>query len=215
VANSGAGAGTSSTALESVAMRARCFAPAFAGGAVGIRIAPYPPHRSVQADFPHTALASGGDAHRARRIGMVDVGRRQPAGDQPFHSFPVNGSVLASSLKNTMPVRAHGKTKVGQCITITWLLPPFFSFLFSDSGAPQEGRRLVKGARWLRVHRSEAETLDLPPALRTLPARKKGNVEGSGVAFAVGVGAVYRRVPSRGGVSNMLPTPKAAICRRA
>src|SRR5713101_10078518 len=27
--------------------------------AVGIRITPYPPHRSVRAGFPHTALASG------------------------------------------------------------------------------------------------------------------------------------------------------------
>jgi hypothetical protein len=47
--------------------------------AVGIRIAPYPPHRSVRADFPHTALASGGDAQTVRRIRMADMGRRQPA----------------------------------------------------------------------------------------------------------------------------------------
>ena len=33
--------------------------------AVGIRISPYPPHRSGRADFPHPALASGGDAQTA------------------------------------------------------------------------------------------------------------------------------------------------------
>ncbi|MGO9405200.1 MAG: beta-L-arabinofuranosidase domain-containing protein, partial [Terriglobales bacterium] len=41
--------------------------------AVGIRLSPYPPHRSVRADFPHTALASGGDAQTARGIRMADM----------------------------------------------------------------------------------------------------------------------------------------------
>jgi hypothetical protein len=50
--------------------------------AVGIRLSPYPPHRSGQADFPHPALASGGDAQTARGIRMADTGRRQPATDE-------------------------------------------------------------------------------------------------------------------------------------
>jgi hypothetical protein len=50
---------------------------------------------------------------------MADVGRWQPSGDQPFHSLPVNAPFLASSFKNTMPVRAHGKAKCGQSIAIT------------------------------------------------------------------------------------------------
>jgi len=55
--------------------------------AVGIRLAPYPPHGSGRAAFPHPALASGGDAQAARRIGMADTGRRQPAVNEPFHSL--------------------------------------------------------------------------------------------------------------------------------
>jgi hypothetical protein len=38
------------------------------GVAVGIRIAPYPPHRSVRADFPHTAPTSGSDAQTERAL---------------------------------------------------------------------------------------------------------------------------------------------------
>jgi hypothetical protein len=39
----------------------------------------------------------------------------------------------------------------------------------SGSRTERRGRR-VKGARLLRVHRSEAETLESPPALRTILA---------------------------------------------
>jgi hypothetical protein len=46
------------------------------GVAVGMRIAPHPPHGSVRADFPHTALASGRDAQAALRIRVADAGRR-------------------------------------------------------------------------------------------------------------------------------------------
>jgi hypothetical protein len=37
------------------------------GVAVGIRISPYPPHRSGLADFPHPAPTLGNDAHTAQR----------------------------------------------------------------------------------------------------------------------------------------------------
>lgn len=73
-----------------------------------------PAHRSVRADFPHTALASGGDAQTARRIGTADSGRRQPAVDQPFHPFPGDASSLAPSSKHMVPELAHGKAKVSQ-----------------------------------------------------------------------------------------------------
>src|SRR5713226_2443260 len=88
--------------------------------AVGIRIAPYPPHRSVRAGFPHTALASGGDAHAAQRIGMIDAGRRQPAVDEPFHPLPRDTSSLASTCEHVMPKLAHGKAKVSESIPIAW-----------------------------------------------------------------------------------------------
>src|SRR5450755_4143468 len=80
--------------------------------AVGIRLTPYPPHRSVRADFPHTALASGSDAQTARGIRMADMGRRKPASDEPCHSVPLDATVLASSAQGTMPEVAHGETKV-------------------------------------------------------------------------------------------------------
>src|SRR4029077_17463115 len=88
--------------------------------AVGIRIAPYPPHGSVRADFPHTALSSGGDAQAARRIGMADAGRRQPAVDEPCHSFPRDASSLAPSSQYLVPELAHGETKVSESVPIAW-----------------------------------------------------------------------------------------------
>src|SRR5208282_2462281 len=86
--------------------------------AVGIRISPYPPHRSVRADFPHTALASGSDAQTARRIRMADMRRRQPAADEPVHSLPQNATMLASSAQRSMPEVAHGEAKVGQGVPV-------------------------------------------------------------------------------------------------
>src|SRR5579872_41345 len=51
---------------------------------------------------------------------MVDMGRRQPAFNESFHSvLPVDSSVLAPPFKDSVPVRAHGKAEVGQGITIT------------------------------------------------------------------------------------------------
>src|ERR1019366_10453946 len=86
--------------------------------AVGIRISPYPPRGSVRADFPHTALALGGDAQTARRIRMADTGRRQPAADEPVHSLPQNATMLASSTQRAMPEVAYGETKVGQGVPV-------------------------------------------------------------------------------------------------
>src|SRR5271155_5800751 len=89
------------------------------GVAVGIRIAPYPPRGSVRAGFPHTALASGGDAQTARRIRMADMGRRQPAADEPLHSFPMKATFLAPSSEDVVPEIAHSETKVSQSVPVT------------------------------------------------------------------------------------------------
>jgi len=86
--------------------------------AVGIRLTPYPPHRSVRADFPHTALTSGGDAQTARRIRTADMGRRKPFADEPFHSFPLDATMLASPAQSAMPEVAHGVTKMGQSMPV-------------------------------------------------------------------------------------------------
>src|SRR5580704_6343646 len=87
--------------------------------AVGIRIAPYPPHGSVRADFPHTALASGNDAQAALRIRVADAGRRQPVADEPFHTFPRDASSLTPVCEHAVPEPAHGETKVSEGVPIT------------------------------------------------------------------------------------------------
>ena len=84
--------------------------------AVGIRLTPYPPHRSGRADFPHPALASGGDAQTARGIRMADMGRRQPAADEPLHTLPLNTSLLAPSFESMVPEVTDREAKVGQCV---------------------------------------------------------------------------------------------------
>ena len=49
---------------------------------------------------------------------MADMGRRQPAADEPLHSFPQNATVLASSAQRSMPEVAHGETKVSQSMSV-------------------------------------------------------------------------------------------------
>jgi hypothetical protein len=50
---------------------------------------------------------------------MADTGRRQPAADEPVHSFPQNATMLASSAQRSMPEVAHGETKMGHGMTVT------------------------------------------------------------------------------------------------
>ena len=47
------------------------------------------------------------------------MGRRQPATDQPFHSLPLDATMLASSAQGMMPEVAHGETKVSHGMTVT------------------------------------------------------------------------------------------------
>jgi len=49
---------------------------------------------------------------------MADTGRRQPAADEPVHSFPQNATMLASSAQRSMPEVAHGEAKVGQSMPV-------------------------------------------------------------------------------------------------
>lgn len=49
---------------------------------------------------------------------MADAGRRQPAVDEPCHSFPRDASSLAPSSQYLVPELAHGKTKVSESIPI-------------------------------------------------------------------------------------------------
>ena len=70
-----------------------------------------PPHRSVRADFPHTALASGSDAQTTPRVGMVNAGRWQPAGNQAFLG-DISG--LAPAGECPVPESADRKSKVNK-----------------------------------------------------------------------------------------------------
>ncbi len=66
-----------------------------------------PLHRSGRADFPHSALASGHDAHAAQRIVMVDASRREPARNQPPDPIPGNTALLTAARERTLPTPAH------------------------------------------------------------------------------------------------------------
>ena len=105
--------------LYSSCAKQRCLRHRVDRVAVGIRLSPYPPHRSGRADFPHPALASGGDAQAARGIRMADMGRRKPALDEPFHPFPWDASLLASPSQDVMPEVAHLETEVGQGVPVS------------------------------------------------------------------------------------------------
>ena len=50
---------------------------------------------------------------------MADASWRQPAADEPFHSFPRDASPLASACERLVPELAHGETKVSERIPIT------------------------------------------------------------------------------------------------
>ena len=49
---------------------------------------------------------------------MADMGRWQPAADQPLHSFPQNATFLAPSSQDVVPEVAHGETKVSQSMSV-------------------------------------------------------------------------------------------------
>src|SRR5579875_1174265 len=91
------------------------------GGGVAVKtaIAGRPQHGSVRAEFPPTALASGGDAKALQRMRMGDMGRRQPAVNESFGSLPGDATFLAPSSEYLVPELSHGKPKVGERVPIT------------------------------------------------------------------------------------------------
>ncbi len=50
---------------------------------------------------------------------MADMGRRQPAADEPLHSLPQYATFLAPSSQDLVPVIAYGETKVSQSMSVT------------------------------------------------------------------------------------------------
>ena len=50
---------------------------------------------------------------------MADTGRWKPTADEPFHSLPLDATMLASSTERSMPEIAHGETKVSHGMAVT------------------------------------------------------------------------------------------------
>jgi hypothetical protein len=65
--------------------------------AVGTRVTPRPPHRSVHEALPHTVPASGGDAKMLARKRVTDSHRGNPPGNQAAHPLPAQLVFLAAT----------------------------------------------------------------------------------------------------------------------
>jgi hypothetical protein len=49
---------------------------------------------------------------------MADMGRRQPAVDEPLHPLPLDASLLTPPLENVVPEATDSEAEVGQSIPI-------------------------------------------------------------------------------------------------
>ena len=67
----------------------------------------HPLHRSVHAELPHTALALGRDDQTLVRVGVADVGVRQPMGDDSVHALPAQVLGLAAAAQRSVPQPAE------------------------------------------------------------------------------------------------------------
>ena len=70
-----------------------------------------PLHRSVRAEFPHTAPALGDDAHALQRIGMANGGWRKPAINEPIHSLPSDALATPAHTERMVPIAADLESK--------------------------------------------------------------------------------------------------------
>src|SRR5215475_4907434 len=80
--------------------------------AVGMRIAPHPPHRSGLEELPHPALALSHDGSAARRKGMTDSGRGYPAVNEAPHTLPRDIPVLTAPSQALAPETDHSVSEV-------------------------------------------------------------------------------------------------------
>lgn len=107
-------------------------------------IAHNPLHRSVRAVFPHTAPASGDDAHAPQRIGMANIGGRKPAINEPIHPLPGDPLPAPAHSERVMPIAADLEAKILDRFCIGW--HPVIADKSAPHGAeplPLPGNRLM------------------------------------------------------------------------
>ena len=49
---------------------------------------------------------------------MADMGRRQPAADEPLHTLPLDATLLAPSFESMVPEVTDREAEVGQCVPV-------------------------------------------------------------------------------------------------
>jgi hypothetical protein len=74
---------------------------------VGTSIAARPPHRSVQAGLPHTALPLDPSVEARGRIRVKSVGTRNPSLENRPQMVPVGSAPLTTATQNMPPVAAQ------------------------------------------------------------------------------------------------------------
>jgi len=82
--------------------------------AVGTAVVCRPPHRSVRAELPHTALATGSDAKALRQVRVKHPNRWHKVSRQLIESSPWHTSALTAAQKREAPGAAHLAPKAGQ-----------------------------------------------------------------------------------------------------
>jgi hypothetical protein len=74
-------------------------------------IAEHPLHRSGRAALPHPAPTSGDNAQAHEGIGMADVSRRDPRGDQGLHPTPRQVIALTATTQHSPPHATDRETE--------------------------------------------------------------------------------------------------------
>ena len=123
-----------------------------------------PLHRSVRAEFPHTAPASGDDAHSLQRIGMANGGWRKPAINKPIHSFPSDALATPAHTERVVPIAAYLESKSLDGLCIGW--HPVIADKATHHGAepfPLPGNRLMHAPSEFGLEPFTDQTHDADP----------------------------------------------------
>ena len=87
--------------------------------AVGTTIADRPPHRSVQAELPHTALPLDMSVKTNIGIWMQSARQGDPSVEEWSDAIPVRRVPLTSPAQQLPPESAHARPEPGQCLLIS------------------------------------------------------------------------------------------------